>query len=186
MFYNDCGFVSSSWTKIRKPGGPTLEDGTATRDRPRLKVTISFVTAVEIQKLLDEHKVVLDAKIHAFQLDIEQERGSLDEDFKIKAAEVEKKEIEVTHLEDKNSKYEHKDSLLCGTICDYDISSACTSHRRSNMCVMNSDTPYSHVNDTTVREYYNQAEFAVRDREPKDEVQIYTRMDAAFCDLTIW
>ncbi|GKB07036.1 histone deacetylase complex subunit SAP18 [Tanacetum coccineum] len=35
-----------------------------------------------------------------------------------------------------------------------------------------------------VRGHHNQAEFVVQDREPKDEVQIYTWMDATLCDLT--
>ncbi|GJW28016.1 protein crowded nuclei 1 [Tanacetum coccineum] len=61
---------------------------------------------VEIQKLLDEHKVLLDAKTHDFELEMEQKRRSLDEDFKIKVAEVEKKEIEVNHLEGKIAKRE--------------------------------------------------------------------------------
>ncbi|GJS61834.1 histone deacetylase complex subunit SAP18 [Tanacetum coccineum] len=35
-----------------------------------------------------------------------------------------------------------------------------------------------------VRGHHNQAEFAIQDREPKDEVRIYTWMDAALCDFT--
>ncbi|KAI7744169.1 hypothetical protein M8C21_020787 [Ambrosia artemisiifolia] len=61
---------------------------------------------VEIQKLLDEHKVILDAKTHDFELEMEQKRKSLDEDFRIKVADVEKKEVEVSHLEGKIKKRE--------------------------------------------------------------------------------
>lgn len=56
---------------------------------------------VEIQKLLDEHKVILDAKAHDFELEMEQKKKSLDDDFKSKVVEVEKKEVEVNHLEGK-------------------------------------------------------------------------------------
>ncbi|XP_022005776.1 protein CROWDED NUCLEI 1 isoform X1 [Helianthus annuus] len=61
---------------------------------------------VEIQKLLDEHKAILDIKTHEFELEMEQKRKSLDEDFKIKVADVEKKEVEVNHLEGKIKKRE--------------------------------------------------------------------------------
>ncbi|KAK1410238.1 hypothetical protein QVD17_36773 [Tagetes erecta] len=61
---------------------------------------------VEIQKLLDEHKAILDTKTHDFELEMEQKRKSLDEDFRIKVADVEKKEAEVNHLEGKIVKRE--------------------------------------------------------------------------------
>ncbi|KAJ9540681.1 hypothetical protein OSB04_027187 [Centaurea solstitialis] len=61
---------------------------------------------VEIQKLLDEHKVILDAKAHDFELEMEQKRKSLDDDFKSKVVEIEKKEVEVNHLEGKIAKRE--------------------------------------------------------------------------------
>ncbi|KAK9050684.1 hypothetical protein SSX86_030345 [Deinandra increscens subsp. villosa] len=61
---------------------------------------------VEIQKLLDEHKAILDAKTHDLELEMEQKRKSLDADFRIKVADVEKKENEVNHLEEKIVKRE--------------------------------------------------------------------------------
>ncbi|KAI3747943.1 hypothetical protein L6452_10697 [Arctium lappa] len=61
---------------------------------------------VEIQKLLDEHKVILDAKAHDFEMEMEQKKKSLDDDFKSKVVEVEKKEVEVNHLEGKIAKRE--------------------------------------------------------------------------------
>ncbi|KAF7135186.1 hypothetical protein RHSIM_Rhsim08G0079900 [Rhododendron simsii] len=61
---------------------------------------------VEIQKLLDEHKSVLDSKKHEFEMEMEQKRTAFDEDLKNKAVEVEKKEAEVNHLEEKVAKRE--------------------------------------------------------------------------------
>ncbi|KAJ9564194.1 hypothetical protein OSB04_000160, partial [Centaurea solstitialis] len=53
----------------------------------------------EIQKLRDEHKIILDAKQHDLELEMEQKRKSLDDSFKTKVVEVEKKEAEVNHSE---------------------------------------------------------------------------------------
>ncbi|KAI8541820.1 hypothetical protein RHMOL_Rhmol08G0091700 [Rhododendron molle] len=61
---------------------------------------------VEIQKLLDEHKSVLDSKKHEFEMEMEQKRTAFDEDLKNRAVEVEKKEAEVNHLEEKVAKRE--------------------------------------------------------------------------------
>ncbi|XP_057462621.1 nuclear matrix constituent protein 1-like [Actinidia eriantha] len=61
---------------------------------------------VEIQKLLDEHKTNLDAKEHKFEMEMEQKRKAFDEDLKSKAVEVEKKEAEINHLEEKIAKRE--------------------------------------------------------------------------------
>ncbi|KAD5961031.1 hypothetical protein R6Q59_014020 [Mikania micrantha] len=61
---------------------------------------------VEIQKLLDEHKAVLDAKTRDFELEMEEKRKSLDNDFKIRVIDVEKKEVKVNHLEEKIAKQE--------------------------------------------------------------------------------
>ncbi|XP_076896623.1 nuclear matrix constituent protein 1-like isoform X2 [Bidens hawaiensis] len=61
---------------------------------------------VEVQKLLDEHKAMLDAKTREFELEMEEKRQSLDNDFKNKVIEVEKKEVEVNHLEGKIAKRE--------------------------------------------------------------------------------
>lgn len=66
----------------------------------------SWYLQVELQKLLDEHKVLLDARTHEFELEMEQKRKSLDEDFKNRVVEVEKKEVEVNHLEGKIAKRE--------------------------------------------------------------------------------
>ncbi|KAH7851973.1 hypothetical protein Vadar_019016 [Vaccinium darrowii] len=61
---------------------------------------------VEIQKLLDEHKSVLDLKKQEFEMEMEQKRTAFDEELKNKAVDVDKKEAEVNHLEEKVAKRE--------------------------------------------------------------------------------
>ncbi|CAK9143859.1 unnamed protein product [Ilex paraguariensis] len=61
---------------------------------------------VEIQKLLDEHKTLLDVKRQEFEFEMDQKRKSLDEDLKNKVVEVERKEAEVNHMEEKVAKRE--------------------------------------------------------------------------------
>ncbi|KAM7510235.1 hypothetical protein LguiB_009110 [Lonicera macranthoides] len=61
---------------------------------------------VEIQKLLDEHNAILDAKKRDFELEMEEKRRSFDADLKNKVVEVEKKEVEIKHTEEKIAKRE--------------------------------------------------------------------------------
>lgn len=60
----------------------------------------------EIQKLLDEHNAILDAKKSEFDLEIDQKRKSVDDDLKNKVVEVEKREAEINHMEQKVAKRE--------------------------------------------------------------------------------
>ncbi|KAM6572861.1 hypothetical protein CsatA_016941 [Cannabis sativa] len=60
----------------------------------------------EIQKLTDEHNAILEEKKHAFELEVEQKRKSLDEELKSKVVDVEKKEAEINHMEEKLAKRE--------------------------------------------------------------------------------
>ncbi|XP_076959876.1 nuclear matrix constituent protein 1-like [Bidens hawaiensis] len=76
------------------------------KELQKLEEKLNVREKVEIQKLLDEHKAILDKKTHDLELEMEQKRTSLDEDFKIKVADVEKKEVEVNHLEGKIVKRE--------------------------------------------------------------------------------
>nr|XP_043635188.1 nuclear matrix constituent protein 1 [Erigeron canadensis] len=71
-----------------------------------LEEKLNMREQVEIQKLLDEHKELLEAKTRDFELELEQKRKSLDEEFKIRVIEVEKKEVEVNHTEGKVAKRE--------------------------------------------------------------------------------
>ncbi|XP_028776393.1 protein CROWDED NUCLEI 2 isoform X2 [Neltuma alba] len=59
-----------------------------------------------IQKLLGEQKDVLDLKLREFELEMEQKRKSLDEEFKDKVESLEQREAEVNHREKKLGKEE--------------------------------------------------------------------------------
>ncbi|KAI3931256.1 hypothetical protein MKX01_040173 [Papaver californicum] len=61
---------------------------------------------VEIQKLLDEHNVHLDSRRREFELELEQQRKSLDEEMKSKSVAVEQREAEILHMEEKIGKRE--------------------------------------------------------------------------------
>ncbi|KAK4368444.1 hypothetical protein RND71_012236 [Anisodus tanguticus] len=61
---------------------------------------------VEIQKLMDEHRAILQAKEEGFELEMRQRHSSLDEELKIKVIELEKKEAEVNHIDEKLKKRE--------------------------------------------------------------------------------
>lgn len=61
---------------------------------------------VEIKKLTDEHNAILDVKKHEFELEAEQKKKSLDEDLKNKVIELEKRETEINHKEEKAAKRE--------------------------------------------------------------------------------
>ncbi|XP_047329816.1 nuclear matrix constituent protein 1-like [Impatiens glandulifera] len=67
---------------------------------------LSVREKIEIQKLLDEHKVMLDTKKQEFELEIEQKRRAVHEELKNRAGEIEKREVEVNHLEEKIVKKE--------------------------------------------------------------------------------
>ncbi|KAG6578509.1 Protein CROWDED NUCLEI 1, partial [Cucurbita argyrosperma subsp. sororia] len=69
-----------------------------------LEEKLSAREKVEIQKLLDEHIVILDAKKVEFKLEIDRKRKSFDEELKNKVSEVEKKEAEIKHMEEKIGK----------------------------------------------------------------------------------
>ncbi|KAF6160031.1 hypothetical protein GIB67_033115 [Kingdonia uniflora] len=61
---------------------------------------------VEIQKLLDEHNVILELKKREFHLEIDHKRKALDVELKDKVSAVELKEIEINHMEEKIGKRE--------------------------------------------------------------------------------
>ncbi|KAL3378540.1 hypothetical protein AABB24_004456 [Solanum stoloniferum] len=59
-----------------------------------------------IQNLMDEQRSVLHSKEEEFELELRQRRASLDEELKGKVLELEKKEAEVNHMEEKIKKRE--------------------------------------------------------------------------------
>ncbi|CAJ2669280.1 unnamed protein product [Trifolium pratense] len=61
---------------------------------------------VEIQKLVDEHSAVLDVKKQEFESELDEQRKSFEEGLRNRLVEVEKKEGEVNHTEEKVAKRE--------------------------------------------------------------------------------
>ncbi|KMT08442.1 hypothetical protein BVRB_6g141190 [Beta vulgaris subsp. vulgaris] len=61
---------------------------------------------VELEKLLDEHKVMLNTKMHEFESDMRQERTAFEDELKSRKESVDKKETEINHLEMKLGKRE--------------------------------------------------------------------------------
>ncbi|KAL3525780.1 hypothetical protein ACH5RR_014152 [Cinchona calisaya] len=72
----------------------------------KLEEKLNMREKVEIQKLLDEHKTTLDTKEKEFEMEMEHKRKSFDQDMKNKAAEMQKKEAELNHMEEKIRKRE--------------------------------------------------------------------------------
>ncbi|CAL0314683.1 unnamed protein product [Lupinus luteus] len=61
---------------------------------------------VEIQKLLDEHNAILDVKKQEFEVELDEKRKSFEERLQNRLVEVERKESEITHTEEKVAKHE--------------------------------------------------------------------------------
>ncbi|ESW11327.1 hypothetical protein PHAVU_008G020600 [Phaseolus vulgaris] len=61
---------------------------------------------VEMQKLLDEHNAVLDVKKQEFEVELNEKRKSFEDGLKDKLVELEKKEAEINHMEEKVGKRE--------------------------------------------------------------------------------
>ncbi|KAI8019120.1 Protein CROWDED NUCLEI 1 [Camellia lanceoleosa] len=93
---------------VKEKAPDVMRNGLETKEKELLALEekLEARERVEIQKLLDEHKTILDAKKHEFELEMEQKSKVFDEDLKNKAVEVEKKEAEINHLEEKVAKRE--------------------------------------------------------------------------------
>jgi hypothetical protein len=61
---------------------------------------------VEIQKLLDEQRAILDAKMQEFELELEEKRKSLNEEFSSKLDDVEQRKVKINHEKEKLKKQE--------------------------------------------------------------------------------
>ncbi|XP_042438255.1 nuclear matrix constituent protein 1-like isoform X1 [Zingiber officinale] len=62
---------------------------------------------VEIQKLLDDHNALLDSERQKFELEMEKRRKAFDEETKIKVIELEEKNKEIGHKEEKITEREN-------------------------------------------------------------------------------
>ncbi|KAI4352260.1 hypothetical protein L6164_006529 [Bauhinia variegata] len=60
----------------------------------------------EIQKLLDEHNAILDVKKKEFEVELDEKRKSFEDGLKNRLVDVEKKEAEINHMEEKLGKRE--------------------------------------------------------------------------------
>lgn len=56
---------------------------------------------VEIQKLLDDQRAILDAKQQEFELELEEKRKSLEEEMRSKISALDQQEFEISHREEK-------------------------------------------------------------------------------------
>ncbi|CAH8327068.1 unnamed protein product [Eruca vesicaria subsp. sativa] len=61
---------------------------------------------MEIGKLLDDQKGVLDSRMQEFEMELEQKRISLDKELEKKKSEIEKLQVEISHKEDQLGKRE--------------------------------------------------------------------------------
>ncbi|XP_058767473.1 nuclear matrix constituent protein 1 [Vicia villosa] len=61
---------------------------------------------VEIQKLVDEHTAILEVKKQEFEVELDEKRTSFEDGLRNRLIEVEKKEGEVNHMEEKIAKRE--------------------------------------------------------------------------------
>ncbi|KAF8033135.1 hypothetical protein BT93_D1895 [Corymbia citriodora subsp. variegata] len=71
-----------------------------------LENKLNLRESVEIQKVVDEQKALLDGKMLSFETELEERRKSLDKELKIKREEIERKEVEINHKEQKLGKRE--------------------------------------------------------------------------------
>ncbi|XP_074377245.1 nuclear matrix constituent protein 1 isoform X2 [Apium graveolens] len=76
------------------------------RDLNELEEKLNAREQTEIQKLLDEHKAILEVKKHSFELEMEKRSNDFENDLQSRAVVVEKKEVEVKHMEVKFAKRE--------------------------------------------------------------------------------
>ncbi|XP_010511638.1 PREDICTED: protein CROWDED NUCLEI 1-like [Camelina sativa] len=79
---------------------------TKARELQALQEKLEAREKMAVQQLIDEHQAKLDATQREFELEMEQKRKSVDDSLKSKVAEVEKREAEWKHMEEKVVKRE--------------------------------------------------------------------------------
>ncbi|KAJ4884031.1 Protein CROWDED NUCLEI 1 [Raphanus sativus] len=104
--------------KIIKQKGKELEEAQKKIDAANLALkkkeddissrikALALREQVAVQQLIDEHKAKLEAKEREFEMEMEQKRKSVDDSLRSKVAEVEKREAEWKHMEEKVAKRE--------------------------------------------------------------------------------
>ncbi|XVE53373.1 hypothetical protein DITRI_Ditri02bG0199000 [Diplodiscus trichospermus] len=76
------------------------------KDLVALEEMLTSRERVEIQKLVDEQRVILDAKMQEFELELEEKRKTVDEELETKVYQVKQQEAEINHKREKLIKQE--------------------------------------------------------------------------------
>ncbi|XP_065880190.1 nuclear matrix constituent protein 1 [Euphorbia lathyris] len=79
---------------------------TEERDLLALEKKLSAREKMEVQEILDEHRVALDVKMQELELELEKKKKDLDEELRSKVAAMGQHEVEILHREEKLRKRE--------------------------------------------------------------------------------
>lgn len=93
---------------LREQETDVLKKSIETKERELLALQekLDAREKVAVQQLIDEHKAKLEAKEREFEMEMEQKRKSIDDSLRSKVTEVEKREAEWKHMEEKVAKRE--------------------------------------------------------------------------------
>ncbi|KAL1208795.1 Protein CROWDED NUCLEI 1 [Cardamine amara subsp. amara] len=93
---------------LREQETDVLKKSIETKERELLAVQekLEAREKIAVQQLIDEHQAKLDATQREFELEMEQKRKSIDDSLKSKVIELEKREAEWKHIEEKVAKRE--------------------------------------------------------------------------------
>ncbi|KAF8091601.1 hypothetical protein N665_0441s0008 [Sinapis alba] len=93
---------------LREQETDVLKKSIETKERELLALQekLDAREKVAVQQLIDEHKAKLEAEEREFEMEMEQKRKSVDDSLRSKVVEVEKREAEWKHMEEKVAKRE--------------------------------------------------------------------------------